>query len=155
MMLQTDDLVRCLWDDPYTHQHYGGVLAIDDLPSSPLYKQKCVYIINTDPQHSPGQHWLLIYFQPDSAEFLDSLGHDIEYYSPKLKDFVFNNRSSYICNDYTYQCKYSDVCGYYCVYFAILRAREIPFVDILCMFTDDCAYNDHIVTSFYQKYMIQ
>ena len=49
---------------------FDGVFAADDLPDRPR-----LLVVNTDPAHRPGRHWVCIYVGDDRrGEYFDSLG---------------------------------------------------------------------------------
>ncbi len=70
-MMNTTQLQQYMLSDPYIKQYYGGVLARDQLP---IYVNKPkIYIVNTDPIHQPGQHWIAMWID-DVPKHLDSIG---------------------------------------------------------------------------------
>ena len=154
MMQYTDELEHCLWNDPHVRQVFGGVLAMDKLPRVQVPQHQRVFIINSDISSLPGRHWLLVYLQPDHAEFLDSLGLGPYHYASELSDFIFNNREKCTFNTLQLQCIDSLTCGYYCLYYAIYRSRGMSQQNILATFTQDCKYNDSLVTDFISNYFV-
>ena len=97
--------------DPVTRRCFIHVLAADQLPN----KLKVgLYILNTDPIDSPGQHWT-VFYKPNRGpvEFFDSFGHPPQYYHRHWKAKIYNRKQLQAPN--------STVCGLYCVYFALHR----------------------------------
>ena len=126
---------------------------MDELPKEQVSTTlKRVYVINSDVSALPGSHWLLVYFDQDPAEVLDSLGYHINHYAQYLNDFIFKNKKTCSFNTQRLQCKDSFTCGYYCLYYAVHRCRGVCQNGILNTFTLSCKYNDHIVTKFYNDY---
>lgn len=153
-MLHTDDLIKFLWEDTYTRRYYGGVFPMDKLPTLPVKKHERLYLINEQESTLPGSHWLMLYldFSADNAELLDSLGHGLFHYSRHLREFIFNNVTTCTMNAHRLQCSSSVSCGKFCIYYSSLRCRGISQQNILNMFTQDCEYNDRIVTQFYNNH---
>jgi hypothetical protein len=152
--MDATSLTRCLWEDPFTRHQYGGVLAIDELPTTRLPRQKRIWVINSDERAGPGKHWLMVYFVPAlaSCEFFDSLGLSLDKYPPQLADFVFRNSATCVYNSRKLQCDTSSTCGYFCLYYGICRARGLNSNEIINSFSWDCTYNDSKVTTFFTNY---
>lgn len=81
-------------------------------------------VLNTDPSHKPGQHWVAISIDPISniVYYFDSLGdHPRNYkyiYSllNKFKEFVIVNNQEYQKKD--------GLCGLYCINFLLCQAKS-------------------------------
>ena len=113
------------------------------------------YIVNVDGSDKPGSHWVAMFFPttPDGegdgvAEFMDPLGEKPNHYSEHFKTFLENNSSTYIYNKYVLQSPWSNVCGQYCLFYALHRCRNIPMSTITNMFTNDKEWNDMLVRDF-------
>ena len=62
-------------------------MACDQLPEHPEKLDRRAYIVNTDPSHLPGQHWLGVWTEHDTCEVLDSYGLPFSHYE-HLKPFI-------------------------------------------------------------------
>lgn len=151
--MDTHQLMQCLWKDACTRHHFGDVLAADMLPTIPVAPHQNIYIVNTDVQTRPGQHWVLFYLPPNSpGEFFDSLGKDLVDYDPGLRNFMWNNRNTYSYNAQRLQGDGSSTCGPFCLYYAVHRCRGVTQSDIINSFTDNYVGNDIKVSKFVNNY---
>ena len=120
---------------------FDGVFATDDLPDKPR-----LLVVNTDPAHRPGRHWVCMYVGDDRrGEYFDSLGQ------PPTADFEsYLNRHCFFWtfNKRQLQSVISSFCGHYCIYYCTLRCRGLDLVKIVRGFTTDTALNDALVHAF-------
>lgn len=150
--MNTSQLLCALNCDPMLRKEVVGVYSIDEIPSTLQWGQG--FITNTDPHHLPGQHWVCCYITSDGqGEFMDSFGQPPSFYSAVLFDFFNLNSSSFIYNDVTLQSDNSYVCGYYCLYYLLLRCRGVSIHNILKAFSEnrisnDCYVYDYITRTF-------
>lgn len=139
-----------------TSQTVDGIYSCDMLPAY-VNKFPAFWICNSSSHLDRGEHWFTLYFPSHNScsEFFCSLGRKPSDYSPQIiKALVTNGDGSYKTNTHTYQASHSEVCGYYCLWFADSRSQEISFE--LCMsklIPEDGAYNDRLVTSYVMKHM--
>ena len=119
---------------------FDGVFSIDTLPSSPR-----LLVCNTDPASEPGRHWVAIHVRDGRGEFFDSFGR-----APNAVFERYMNRYcfAWISNDKQLQSIISKFCGYYCIYYCLLRDRGVDMRRIVRSFTDDTGLNDALVHSF-------
>ena len=75
---------------------FGGVRASDCLPWQEEDATK-YFVINTDPSHMPGQHWVALYLG-QTPEFFDSLGMSPTCYDKDLDLLLINYGPNYIYN---------------------------------------------------------
>lgn len=123
--MNTSQLLCTLKCDDTLRKDVQGVYAVDALPIGQLEKYPCGFIVNTDPSGMPGKHWVAIYFDAyKTGEFFDSYGKRPEYYNTMFLTFLRRNALFYRYNNKKLQNDYSNVCGHYCVYFLMLRARQ-------------------------------
>jgi len=142
--MNTADIDRLMSDIP----DYVGTFSCDTLPPSSDARQRRLMIVNTDPSNEPGEHWVAIYI--DSAgrrgEYFDSFGRQ----PPAIFATYMNDN----CSDYwSYNKKQlqsiaSRVCGYYCVFYCMLRSAGIDMFKITSGFTNDTGFNDVLVHGF-------
>ena len=131
--------------DPYIRQHFGGVLAVNEVPV--LLTPDKIYIVNTDPSDKPGRHWFVLYKSSRFPEHFDPAGLQ------PVKDIhnvLVLNGPRYIYNTQRIQHYNSDTCGLFCLFFCYFRCRGYSFVDILNMFYKNLFLNEIIVIQFYE-----
>lgn len=104
-----------------------GVFPADCFPPrSRITAQDTCFIVNTDPRHKPGAHWLAFYF--DSAkqqlEYYDSFGLPLARYSVVARSIADRKLQVVPTNTYgMHQSVDSTACGYYCVLFLHYHVR--------------------------------
>ena len=119
-MHTTQELWQVSLHDPILASVMRGVFPTDKLPVVNQYPS--ALIANTDPHDQPGTHWLAMYFvTPDESEFFDSYGFPPETYD--MDEYVL--RESTYFNDKPLQGITSDVCGDYCLFYLLHRARNV------------------------------
>ena len=100
-----------------------GVFAADRIPK--LISFPCCYVVNTDPAHLPGKHWVAYFHSsPNSHEFFDSYGqHPTLYNLPTYRNLMYNTKS--------FQSLTSSVCGHYCIFYLYHRCNSISLSRII------------------------
>ena len=108
-------------------------------------------IANTDPHDQHGTYWVAMYFvTPDESEFFDSYGFPPETYD--TDEYVL--RESTYFNDKPLQGLTSDVCGDYCLFYLLHRARNVDLNIIQVKFKRyDSQWNDVQVPRFIHSYV--
>lgn len=144
-------LLNIVNQDPHLKEQFLGIFASDQLPEK-ITSKPCALIVNTDPSDQPGQHWVAIYVSKEgSLEYFDSFG--FYPFIDSFKTFINNNCSDGSFNAKRLQSETSMVCGLYCIYFLVHRARNISLKQILSKFdAKDYCSNDTIVCQFVNKY---
>ena len=139
--METSDLTHLLTSDAFTRRLtcavYDGVHAADQL-HVPLHRPTAL-VINTDPSWKPGKHWVAVYIPIRGPwEYFDSYGE------PPLSPFIrqWIDPHPYIYNNKLLQSPVSDVCGQYCMYYLMHRARGQTMDAILSRFTNNADCND-------------
>jgi hypothetical protein len=67
-------LKRAIDSNPCIRPSFRGVFSRDTLPNR-VERYPCVYVVNTDVSHRPGQHWVAIVLRnPPYGVFFDSFG---------------------------------------------------------------------------------
>ena len=152
-MLRTPDLQCMARREPLTASQFEGVFAADQIPKR-VRSYPAGMIINTDPSHLPGEHWLALYFpSAKEVEFFDSYGFPPvvygDHFAKALKDKqVTRNRKSL-------QSANSNVCGYYCLFFLYHKARGKTIPQIEKVFrNEDRVGNDRLVVQFVRTHFI-
>jgi hypothetical protein len=104
-----------------SYSQFRGVFARNEFREA-LHKcrnldTESAFIINTDPESKPGEHWLAVYYTPyKQFNFFDSYG-----LSPNTYGFSNDVFSEY--NKRCVQALESDTCGQHCIYYLINRFK--------------------------------
>ena len=130
--MNTLQLKHVLSNDPFIKNSFGGVYACDQLEEVTVEKYPQSFVVNTDPKHLPGTHWIAIYFTEDlKAEFFDSYGLHPTKYNEQFLTFIERNSVDWLHNEKHLQSPFSSVCGQYCIYFLHNRCRNITMTSIV------------------------
>lgn len=118
---------------------YRGTFSRDTIPDV-----TGLMIVNTDPSHLPGTHWIAIFIDPrrQRGEYFDSFG--------RPPDEHFNNYMNAHCSNWIYnkrqlQSIVSKYCGYYCVVYCLLRSAGKDMISFIKIFSRDTGYNDVLI----------
>ena len=136
---ETHQIDNILSQDPYVGPMFLGVFPRDKLS---LFGDGAL-VINTDPSTKPGEHWIAVFIKNGSAEYFDSYGSD----PPKWLKKYWKN-VMWTSNPVPLQSPLSAVCGQYCVYYLLHKARGYDMNSLLLNFTDDVDFNDQMVHDF-------
>jgi len=147
------ELLNCLFKNDYTRPYIGKVCALDELPSTRNQNER-IYIVNTEDSTMPGEHWVAIYLEGDIGYFFDPMGKELEEYDPLIKAFIEENTD---CWDENYPEQYqpddSDLCGEYCLYFALCMCMGEPYERLKKHFNlHYLGANDHMIVSAMSTY---
>ena len=148
-MHTTQELWQASIHDPVLAPIMKGVFPSDKLPIVETYPS--AMIANTDPHNQPGTHWIAMYFvSPQESEFFDSYGFPPESYG--MDGYVLRETTYY--NDKPMQGLTSDVCGDYCLFYLLHRARNVDLNTIQNKFLRyDTQWNDSQVAQFVHTYI--
>jgi hypothetical protein len=124
--MDTTQIRRLIQSDTRARDMLGGVLPCDLLPQTRL-KNKTLFVINKDPKHLPGSHWVAAYIEPErkNCVFFDSYGQKPN--NRYINNFLKMNAFSCEYNVDNLQGPCSNVCGLYCLFFCyhISRGRSL------------------------------
>jgi hypothetical protein len=102
-----------------------GVFAANEVPTC-LPTFPCCFIVNTDPNNKPGEHWIACYCESAYLlEFFDSYG-----LSPVLYQSIRLPTMNVWYNPRCFQSMSSNACGYYSIYYVCCRARGVSKIQI-------------------------
>lgn len=139
--MNTSQILRALKYHPATRDKFIGVFAANQLPT--IVKKPCCFVVNTDVDTGPGQHWVAFYFDVDVADYFDSYG-----LPPALFEKYLKLNATYLnISNVQLQGFMSSVCGQYCIYFLLYRCLEVPMERIVKMSTNKFI-NDAFVCEF-------
>lgn len=133
----------------FTKDIFKGVFAADYFPD--LSSRPCCFIWNlcTSSQNSSvSGHWICIFIsQANIAYYFDSAAEPI---SQTFREFLENNcKEMKIVLKRRVQSLFSDVCGQYCIFFLIAKAKGISNKKIRSYFKyDDFEKNDKILLNW-------
>jgi len=104
-----------------------GVFPSDGIPTmSPSNTPQCL-IINLDPSHKPGSHWvaacLIRRKKKNVLEFFDSYG--LKPPAILSKEWIM------FYNPFRFQKPKTNVCGQYCIFFVLQRLKKVSFNSII------------------------
>lgn len=136
---------------------FKGVFALNNIPSDE--NRPSSFIINSDKDNQPGEHWMAIILPPGPNTF----GIFIDPYGLPLH-LLFNKINYYLsvtCTHikelpYPIQSLTSEACGYFCAY--IIYHLPSYYYNILqltesCFSKTDMIYNEHVVKKWYKSRM--
>lgn len=131
--------------------YFLGVFACNKLPRFITKRPSCL-IVNTDPSHKPGTHWVAIYIPyHGNCEYFDSFG-----FKPQnlfILNFLLRHTSSYKYNGTQLQSVLSDLCGNYCCEYLLHRSRGKTMSNFIQMFnTNDTLSNDTKLHKMYNQH---
>ena len=151
--MNSREVASVLLKDIYTRRVFRGVYARDQLPLYVNTSQASAFIVNTDSTLGPGEHWVAVWFDGRGrAEYFDSFGllplyHDIE-------SFIVRHSRSYVYNQRLLQDLTSSMCGYYVLYFVLMKSRGSNMSRMLSPFHPHRPrVNDRKVWSLVQRLM--
>lgn len=146
--MNATEIEKALLQDKNVREVWVGIFAADMLPTK---EYPGAYIANTKPSSHSGEHWVAFYTtEPGKLEAFDSYGKNPCEYSEDLKNWIGKDyviHSSAHCQNYD-----STVCGQYCMFFVLLRAKGFSFEDVLSALTKHKGVNDAFVCKFINKY---
>jgi hypothetical protein len=123
---------------------YRGIFACDELPN--ITMRPSVVVVNTDRASQPGRHWICMYFgEGGYGEYFDSFG-----LQPNI---MFERYMNIHCYAWTFNKKQmqsliSRFCGHYCIWYCIMKFRNVSLKDITCSMSSDTGLNDFLVHRF-------
>ena len=150
--LSTQELNALADQDPSLKKVFEGTGPCDGLPRRP--KKKACYIVNTDPEGKPGEHWIALWLENNVCEVMDSYGLPLEWYpyTQPLIDWITQHWKHWVHNGTTLQGLHSYACGHYCLTHLKLKARGGSLQDFLALFSDhDYVQNDEKVASMLEQ----
>ena len=137
--MNTLQIDRILRGDRFVEPLFRGVYARDIIPPF----EPGAYVVNTDTSKEAGSHWIALYATPTRVEYFDSYGGDP---LPILKRWAKGKK--WRSNPVPLQSPLSSVCGQYCIYYLLHRARGISLATMLLDFGKDVDLNDQMVYDF-------
>lgn len=130
-----------------TRPLFRGTFARDEIAREK--PERGIYIVNTAPRSSPGEHWTL-FFVSNSVTYFDSYG--IRPLHREYYDFI-HPAETFFYNCKRLQGDFSDTCGQYCLYAAALLSCGFSLEDCTRKFSSaNFAFNDKLVPVLVNKH---
>jgi hypothetical protein len=131
---------------------FKGVFPSDRLPYSS--KLPLNIIVNTDPSHKPGQHWVSISINKfGRGYYFDSFG-----LPPMVKDIInfLNKKSSagWSYNKIQVQNIKSSTCGNYCVLYTIFKCNNMGHKEFMREFGGVTQKNDIKMRKIFKTFLL-
>lgn len=108
-----------------------------------------VFVCNTDNSSQPGTHWVAVYFsEKRKCEYFDSYG------IPPINDDMHIKLSAidsnYKRNCHVLQSWDTNVCGIYCIVYALMKCKgcSLRVITNLFLHTESCHERDHVLKQF-------
>ena len=131
---------------------FTGVFACDQLPKEPALERPLALIVNTDPSHKDGSHWLAIYIdRSNNATFYDSFGNPPEMFDDAISEFLGTNSVRIQYSTRAIQSMCTAVCGQHCIYFIARMEKCEDFGFFISLFKENTHLNDVKVCRFVKK----
>ena len=127
--LHTLQLSHALHNNDSTRPFFDGIYSLDHLDS--ITQPPKMIVVNTDPSHKPGKHWLLFYRDSNAMEMYDSLGKNVDEMEMPIRRFVHRFNETVMFLNHRFQPKKTALCGHYCLYFAYLRCNNQSMAQIV------------------------
>jgi hypothetical protein len=152
--MNTPQLERALGLHPKTRPIFRGCYPANRIPFPPPHSgYPHSYVINTDPSHLPGEHWVAIHFpSPYRVEYFDSLGDwpPTPLIANYLRRYTTNaciSDAKLLYNRVQFQSERSAGCGKYVIHFLLERGRGRTFHEIIARLRRTSA-PDRLVTAY-------
>lgn len=137
----------------YHNINFLGVYACDQLPATDFLKPASL-IVNTDPSHGSGEHWLAVFITKDNVGyFFDSFGNKPHHkrFPKSIYTFLKSRCSSVQYSSRQIQDYMSVTCGEHCVYFLYNMSRGVTYECLMSSYSDSFINNDKKVLQFVKK----
>ena len=147
--MDSQQLEKAIHSDPcLSTLRHKEVLAADELS---LIKSPGAYIVNTDPSHLPGQHWIAIFVSANgSMEIFDPLGYPPRHY-PFLKTYLRGKNFTH--NTKRWQLSGTSTCGQHCLFYLYHRCRGWTLSQLNNFYWhSDLSQNERLVLIFVEHY---
>ena len=131
--MNSTEIKQLLVKDWRVLQLFRGVFASNTLPHYIQQGKAHAFVINTDPAHKPGSHWVALYIDHfGSAIYFDFMG--LGPFNQAIKTFIKRNSFKLTSNVMTIQSVISTTCGLYCIYFIRQMVRGVKLREIIQRF---------------------
>ena len=123
--------------------HFAGVFAADTLPKQPIKARPQAYIVNTDPKHKEGQHWIGLWTENGMCQIMDSYGLPLVIYKSSPLESWLAKWPTLESNSISLQAINSATCGHYALKYLLEKSQGKTMRQFLEQFHPlDYVYND-------------
>lgn len=127
-----------------------GVFAIDTLPQKIQPNQSMIINLNTSKQS--GSHWVTVYCGNRYCEYFDSFGI---IPPPEIRKMCYTSGLPCVYSTNSIQNLNSILCGYFSIYYILMRSQGIDMYDIIYEFDiDNEKQNDKLVMNGLKKILL-
>ena len=135
--------------DPFVSRFFKGFAWVDTEGLHYPSESPALYILNTDVQAGPGEHWCAVLFEGNRMEFFDPFGNHPLLYNFEALLSSRTGVSEEIYNSACVQNLSSKVCGCHCVFYAYNRCRGSDLQSVLDFYDlGNLIKNDKMVENF-------
>ena len=137
-----------MMSDGFASKIWKGFLAPDvvlEEAAKPPFPH--LYVVNTAPTITGGEHWCVLLVFKNECEFFDSFGrspasyHLLHAFVEQCKKISFSETQ--------FQSDTALTCGHHCIFYSMMRARGVSRKKIFEMYNkNDFSYNDDMVFNF-------
>jgi hypothetical protein len=147
--MNAGSIIALLRSDQFARETFLGIAWNDS--EFKINKFPASIIFNTDTYKGPGIHWCATYFIDEkNCEYFDPFG--LPPFVQGTYDFskvLANNSQTVRFSGFPVQDLDASTCGHHCVYFILLRSRNIPLKKILKdHYSKNIQFNDEKVKNF-------
>lgn len=145
--MDSEQIYLALSRNKETRKHFRGVYAIDEIEL--VSPDVGYYVLNLDPSHKPGSHWVAIDVKKGRNIYFDSYG------IPPSSNLILNflRGKPYDYNKRKLQHRLSTTCGQWCIYFIWRRSQKWSLSEILKPFYHtNSLINDHVLNIVLKKH---
>lgn len=132
------------------HAYFLGALPCNHLPRE-IHQRPAMVVINTEPSHKAGAHWLAIYITTErQGYFFDSYGHPPSYseFPETILRFLEQHCIDVVHSTQQVQDPSSTACGQHCVFFLYNMQKGVSYQKFLKMYGGNLPRNDEKVYAF-------
>ena len=132
--MNTDHILNILSTDQHSRPSFRGVFPRDSFVHYFSQKQPPLvsrYVVNFDKSKDDGSHWVVVEFDQPTAQIFYFDPYGLPPLFPGLFDSFADKSADLHWNAVQFQGLNSTVCGQYCVLYCLLRARSIPFENVI------------------------
>lgn len=143
------ELEHCLLTNKKTRKIFNGVYPSNKLVDVNI--KNGLYIANTSPDTSKGVHWVAFFISPKCLEVFDTSG-TLVLRNKYFKKFIIKCNRKLIINECMVQSPNSNICGQYCIVFALHKANGKNLHSFLKLFSRvDLNKNDNLVLKIFKN----
>lgn len=147
--MNTLEIYSFVHKDTDCSRSFIGVYSRDQLPRR-LYRFPCSFIVNTDKQNEPGEHWLAFYYDENRhATFFDPCGLSPSVYG--LEAFLHRTANTWTYNSKRIQSFFSVLCGQICLFFIYFKSKRFSLNYITSLFSNNYEDNEKIILNFFKN----